>query len=357
MNIIKNKLFLFVSLFLLSYSVQAALITNSTDNLSLKIGNVSFNLFTLSLFADNFSIIEKKPVPREVLNVGNVKISLELARTLFLLRLQLDCFYIENIYVSILKDDNGDILLFNKNIKQEEIEKLFDSNTNKQAENETSIDLSIPEMKIKNLNITCSDHDKRTFLWSINNLNLYIYDFLSPPDKNKNLWSLFLSANFNQNTNSILLFSAKCRTFPDNSFLKMNIEAANIKWDTLDMIIDSGKNTSQNPKVTKITDGHKPKDEPSPFDTIFNCFSNEIGRISDAFSQKITDAKVNNNATNFFSNINISNLVFSFNWDMTVSNHIFKSGNIKLKMFDEKTNIPPLIYEYKITNSAELLVE
>ena len=341
----------------MTLSLHAAVITNSTDNLSLKIDNVSFNLFTLSLFADNLSILEKKPVPREILNVGNVKISLELARTLFLLRLQLDCFYIEDIYVSILKDNNGDIFLFDKKIRQNEIDKLFNSETNKQTETETSIDLSIPEMKIKNLNITCLDHDKRTFLWSINNLNLYIYDFLSPPDKNKNLWSLFLSANLNQNTNSTLLFSAKCRTIPNNSFLKMNIEASNIKWDTLDMIIDSGKNTSQNPKVTKMADDHKPKDEPSPFNTIFNCFSNEIGRISDAFSQKISDAKVNDNATNFFSNTNISNLVFSFNWDMTVSNHIFKSGNIQLKMFDEKTNIPPLIYEYKITNSVKLLVK
>jgi len=123
------------------------------------------------------------------------------------------------------------------------------------------------------------------------------------------------------------------------------------------MIIDSGKNTSKNPKITKMTDKHKQDDELSQFNTIFDCFSNEIERISNAFSQKISETKTSHNVTNFFGNTNLSNLVFSFNWDMTVSNHIFKSGNIQLEMFDEKTNVPPLIYKYKITNSSKLLVD
>jgi len=171
MNTVKNKLYLITGMFLIVYSMHAAVITNSTENLSFKVDDVSFNLFTLSLLAHNFSISEKKPVPREVLDIGNINISLELARTLFLLRLQLDCFNIENVFVSILKDDNGDVFLFNKTIAQEEIEKLFDSNTNEQTKTETSINLSIPEMKVKNLNLTCLDHDSREFLWSINNLN------------------------------------------------------------------------------------------------------------------------------------------------------------------------------------------
>ena len=350
MNIIRNKIFFLSFVIWLSYSLSAAVITNSTENLSLDVKNVSFNLFTLTLAGNRFSIMEKSPVEREVLNIDKVKISLELARSLLLWRFQLDCFYIENIFVSILEDNNGDIFLFNKNIKQEEIDKLFDSNTNKQNKTETNIDLSIPEMEIKNLNILCSSHDSRKFLWSINNLNLYIHNFLYPPDKNKELWDLFLSANLNEQTNSTLLFSAKCRTIPDNSFLKLNISAKNINWKTIDMIVDSGKKAGSNSGVEKIKNAQQNSDEPSPFNAVFNCFSNEIGRISDAFSQKISDAKVNQNVTNFFNNTNISNLVFDFNWNMTVSNHIFKSGNINLKMHDEKTNLPPLIYEYQITN-------
>ncbi|RLD11773.1 MAG: hypothetical protein DRI44_02830 [Chlamydiae bacterium] len=360
MNITKNKLLqIIVLLWLFAYQAQSTIISNSTDNLSLKVDDISLNLLTLTFLAHNFSILEKAPVRRQVLNVEKIKISLELARTILLMRFQLDCFYMENIFISILEDDDGNIFLFNKNIKQKEIDELFGTETNKQAKSETKIDLSIPKMEIKNLNITCLDHNRKTFLWSINNLNLYIYDFLSPPNKNKDIWSIFISANFNNKTNSSFRFSAKCRTIPDNTFLKLNIAASDIDWKTLDMIVNSGKNTGSNPKVKHAAKKHTnfQGEDSSPFTIIFNSFSNEINRISDAFSQKISNAKTNHNVTNFFNNTNISNLVFSFNWDMTVSNHVFKEGNINLKMYDEKTNSPPLIYKYQITNSKNLLVE
>ena len=361
MNIVKNKLanstkaVIFLLVFLSTYIVSATTITNSTDNLSLKVDDISFNFFTLTFFGDNFSIYEKMSVPRQILNIEKVKISLELARSIFLWRFQLDCFYIENIFVSILEDSDGNIFLFNKNIKQKEIDKLFGTETNKQSKTKTEIVLAIPEMEIKNLNIVCHNHENRNFLWSINNLNLYIHNFFSPPEKNKELWNIFISANLNGKTNSSILFSAKCRTIPDNSFLKMNIAANNIDWKTIDMIVNSGKKTGQNHKIIKVANAHKNKDDSSPFDAVFNCFSNEINRISTAFSQKISEAKLNQNVTNFFNNVNISNLVLNFNWNMTVSNHFFKSGNIYLEMIADNTNLPPLIYEYKITNSTELL--
>lgn len=362
MNIIKNKFIWTAVLFslLLIHNSQAASVTNSTENLALKIEDVSLNFLTLTLSAHNFLTLEKKPVPRQVINVENVKISLELARSIFLLRFHLDCFYIENIFVSILKDNDENIFLFNKSIKQKEIDKLFGTETNKQskAKSETSIDLSIPKMEIKNLNITCRDHNERTFLWSINNLNLYIRNFLFPPDKNKDLWSLFLSANLNNKTNSSILFSAKCRTVPDDSFLKLNITANNIDWKTLDMIVDTGKKTGESSKVKKINGAinkQSNEEDSSPFNAVFNSFSNEIGRISAAFSDKISSAKLNPNTTNFFNNTNISYLVFNFNWNMTVSNHIFQTGNINLKLYAGNTNIPPLLFKYKITNSPELL--
>jgi len=362
MNITKNKYIWTAVLFslLLIHNSQAASVTNSTENLILKIDDVSLNFLTFTLSAHNFLTLEKKPVPRQVINVENVKISLELARSIFLLRFHLDCFYIENIFVSILKDNDENIFLFNKNITQKEIDKLFGTETNKQskAKSETSIDLSIPKMEIKNLNITCRDHNERTFLWSINNLNLYIRNFLYPPDKNKDLWSLFLSAYLNNKTNSSLLFSAKCRTVPDDSFLKLNIEANNIDWKTLDMIVDTGKKTGESSKVKKINGAinkQSNEEDSSPFNAVFNSFSNEIGRISAAFSEKISSAKLNPNTTNFFNNTNISNLVFNFNWNMTVSNHIFQTGNINLKLYAGNTNTTPLLFKYKITNSTELL--
>lgn len=358
MSIVKNKLAKTVVLFLVflsTYAASASTVTNATDNLSLKVNDISFNFFTLTFSGDNFSIFEKTPVPRQVLNIEKVKISLELARSLFLWRFQLDCFYIENIFVSILEDNDGNIFLFNKNIKQKEIDELFSTETNKNSKAKTEIVLSIPEMEIKNLNITCHNHDNRDFLWSINNLNLFIHNFLSPPDKNKELWNVFISANFNGKTNNSILFSAKCRTIPDNSFLKLNVAANNIDWKTINMIVDSGKKTGNNSKIVKVANSHKNKDGSSPFDAVFNCFSNEINRISAAFSKKVSEEKLNQNVTSFFNNVNISNLVFNFNWDMTVSNHCFKSGNINLEMIADNTNLPPLIYKYKITNSTELL--
>ncbi|MCK5852554.1 hypothetical protein KAH27_05935 [bacterium] len=344
-------------IFMSTHIVSAATITNATENLSLKANDISFNFFTLTFSGNDFSIFEKAPVSRQVLNVGKVKISLELARSLFLWRFQLDCFAIENIYVSILEDNDGNIYLFNKSIKQKEIDELFSTETNKQAETKTEIDLSIPEMEIKNLNIICHNHDNRNFLWSINNLNLYIRNFFSPPDKNKELWNVFISANFNGKTNNSILFSAKCRTIPDNSFLKLNIAANNIDLKTINMIVDSGKKTGNNSKIVKVANAHKNKNGSSPFDAIFDCFSNEINRISTAFNEKISEAKLNQNVTNFLNNVNVSNLVFNFNWDMTVSNHCFKSGNINLEIIADKTNLPPLIYEYIITNSTDLLVK
>ncbi len=358
MSIVKNKLaktVVWFLIFLSTYAASASTVTNATDNLSLKVNDISFNFFTLTFSGDNFSIFEKTPVPRQVLNIEKVKISLELARSLFLWRFQLDCFYIENIFVSILEDNDGNIFLFNKNIKQKEIDELFSTETNKNSKAKTEIVLSIPEMEIKNLNITCHNHDNRDFLWSINNLNLFIHNFLSPPDKNKELWNVFISANFNGKTNNSILFSAKCRTIPDNSFLKLNVAANNIDWKTINMIVDSGKKTGNNSKIVKVANSHKNKNGSSPFDAVFDCFSNEINRISAAFSKKVSEEKLNQNVTSFFNNVNISNLVFNFNWDMTVSNHCFKSGNINLEMIADNTNLPPLIYKYKITNSTELL--
>ena len=363
MSTVKNKLtnsiktIIFILVFLSIHIASASVITNATDNLSLKVNDISFNLFTMTFSGNDFSIFEKAPVPRQILNIEKVKISLELARSLFLWRFQLDCFYIENIFISVLEDNDGNIFIFNKGIKQKEIDELFNTETNKQDKAQTEIVLSIPEMEIKNLNIICHDHDNRDFLWSINNLNLYIHNFFSPPDKNKELWNVFISANFNGKTNNSILFSAKCRTIPDNSFLKLNVAANNIDWKTINMIVDSGKKTGNNSKIVKVANSHKNVDDSSPFDAVYNCFSNEINRIKAAFSEKISEAKLNQNVTNFFNNVNISNLVFNFNWDMTVSNHCFKSGNINLEMIADNTNIPPLIYEYRITNSTDLLVK
>jgi len=264
----------------------------------------------------------------------------------------------EDIFFSILEDDDGEIFLFNKNIKQKEIDTLFGTKTNEQTKAETKIDLSIPKMEIKNLNIICRDHDKRTFLWSVNNLNLYIYNFLLPPDKNKDLWSILLSANLNEKTNSTILFSAKCRTLPDNSFLKLNVAAKNIDLKTFDMIVDSGKSAGKNSKISKSAKKHtnSQNNEPSPFNVVFNCFSNEFKRITTVFNKKVKEEKLNQNVTNLFNNTSVSNLVFDFKWDMTVSNHVFNKGNISLKIYTGNTNLPTLIYQYSITNTAKLLV-
>jgi len=353
MSTIKNKII--SAVLLAAFFLSADPVSNSTEHLSLKIDDVSFNLFTLTLFAKNFSIIEKIEENRDILKVDNLKISLELARSLLLWRFQIDCFLLENVSVNILEDETGENFLFDKKIPEDEINKLFGGdNSNKHNKTKTEIDLSIPFMEIKNLNIFCNDYTTKKFLWSINNLNLFIYDFVFPPEKNKDLWSIFLSANINNDTNSALLFSAKCRTVPENSFLKLKINAEKFDWNTFDAILGSSKKAAEKPQTKKLKNSFN--DDSSPFNAVMNCFSNEIERITSAFDKKISEEKFSRSASNFFNNTSLSNLIFYFNWNLEISNHIFKSGNIRLKMLNAKTNISPLLFEYNITNSAEILV-
>jgi len=120
------------------------------------------------------------------------------------------------------------------------------------------------------------------------------------------------------------------------------------------MILGSGKKVAKRPESAKVKNTFS--EESSPFTAIINSFSNEINLITYSLDEKIKDARTDSTVSNFFNQTSESNLVFYFDWDMEISNHIFKSGNVRLKMLNAETNIPPLLFEYKITNSTQILL-
>jgi len=120
------------------------------------------------------------------------------------------------------------------------------------------------------------------------------------------------------------------------------------------MILGSGKKVAKRPESAKVKNTFS--EESSPLTAIINSFSNEINLITYSLDEKIKDARTDSTVSNFFNQTSESNLVFYFDWDMEISNHIFKSGNVRLKMLNAETNIPPLLFEYKITNSTQILL-
>ena len=199
------KIYVIALIAVTNTALAVNIISNRTKNLSAYVGDVSVNLFTLSFAARDFVVSEHKPVDRQVLKIEDMKISLELMRSIFLARFQFDLFNIRNAYVRLLRDVDGRMMMFNKLITEEEISELFGSEKKKTEKKKINISrLSIPSLNITNFNIICDAHDTGERLWSINNLCLNIDDFFYPPCKNKKIWRINLFAGFNEQTNSLL---------------------------------------------------------------------------------------------------------------------------------------------------------
>ena len=321
--------------------------SNNTENISIKVDDVSFSLPTLSAYLSNLSITEKTPVHREILNLKNSKISLGFIRSIFLWRFHIDSFKIDNLKISLLKDDDGEIHFFNKSIPEEEIQNLFgkekDEFNDKKEENGGLPEIYIPSIIIENINILFSEHDSRKKLWSIDNIFFEMQNFLFPPEKNKKIWKLNLAANFNNNTNSSIYLSIASRAIPKKSFINFNLKMNNIDGYFLDLIANKSDNKNDEEEGDEDT-----------FGSTWFLFSNEFNRIINSFEKRCKEEIERKYVSDFFSDVPISNMIFNFNCKITITNHVFYPGKISLMIKDSKKKFQDLFFDYQITNINEL---
>ena len=338
-NIILFLIFIFS--ICVAFSANAKPFSNQTENISIKADDVSFSLPTLSAYLKNLSIIEKTPINREILTLKSSKFSLELFRSIFLWRFHVDSFKIDNMRISLLKDAKGEIHFFNKSIPKEEIQELFgdekDGFDEKNKENGGPPELYFPHIQINNVTILCNDHETRKSLWSIDNIFFEMQNFLFPPEKNKKICEIKLSADFNCDTNSSIYLAIASRTIPKNSFFHFNLEMKNIDGSFLDLIDSNSEE----------------KDDETNSDWFL--FSNEFDRVINSFEKRCEEEAKNPIVSTFFSSVALSNMIFDFNCSMTVTNNLFSPGEISLKINDTKNNFQELVFDYLITNSQELL--
>jgi len=320
--------------------------SNQTENISVKADNLSFSLPTLTAYLSDFTISEKTPVKREILNMESSEFSIEFIRSIFLWRFHVDSFKINSMDISLLRDKEGEIHFFNKNIPKKEIQELFgekkDDFDSRKEENGGPPEIYIPSIQIENVNIICSDHDTREKLWSIDNIFFEMRDFFFPPEKNNDIWKIKLSADFNCDTNSSLYLSIASRTIPKKSFIKFNLEMENVDGSFIDLIDSFSEEKDSQTNNT-------------PSNSSWFLFSNEFDRVINTFEKKCEQEAKNPVVSNFFSSVSISNMIFDFNCNMTVSNHVFYPGKISLIINDIKNKMPELVFDYLITNSYELL--
>jgi|GEM_PF-2856740 len=343
----KNIIFLVLIYLICSViSAKAKPFSNHTENISIKADDVSFSLPTLSAYLSNLSITEKSPVNREILNLKSSKFSLEFIRSIFLWRFHVDSFKIDNMNISLLKDEKGEIHFFNKSIPKKEIQELFgdekDDFDKKNEENGRPPELYFPHVQINNVTILCSDHDTRKKLWSIDNIFFEIQNLLIPPEKNKKICKIKLSADFNCDTNSSIYLSIASRTIPENPFINFNLEMENVDGSFLNLI-DS------------FSEEKDDKTNNTSSDSSWFLFSNEFDRVINTFEKRCEQEAKNPVVSNFFSSVSLSNMIFDFNCNLTVSNHIFYPGKIRLTINDTKKIFQELVFDYLITNSHELL--
>jgi len=339
----RNKFLILIYLTCITFSTNAKPFSNQTENISIKADDVSFSLPTLSAYLSNLSISEKTPVNREILTLKNSKFSLEFIRSIFLWRFHVDSFKIDNLNISLLKDDKGEFHFFNKSIPKEEIQELFGDGKEgfeeKNKENGGPPELYFPHVQINNVTILCSDHETRKKMWTIDNIFFEMKNFLFPPEKNKKICKIKLSADFNCDTNSSIYLSITSRTIPKKSFFHFNLEMKNVDGSFLDLI---NSNSEENDDKTNGD---------------WFLFSNEFEKVINSFENLCEEEAKKPIVSNFFSSVALSNMIFDFNCNMTVTNNLFSPGNISLKINDTKNIFQELVFDYLITNSQELLLK
>ena len=109
----------------LTAALHAAEIERKTDTVTLSVEKLSTKIWSLSLFCHTVDVHELVPVPRHVVHLGKAHLSLSLLGTLLKWRLQLDSFELRDMQLSLLRETNGTLRLFNRDIPQEDLDVLF----------------------------------------------------------------------------------------------------------------------------------------------------------------------------------------------------------------------------------------
>lgn len=370
--------FVFVSLLILTRDLHASEISNKTEHLMLEVGNKSFNPFTLTFSAEDICFQEFDP-PRKILSLGKGEISIGLLRLLFMRDYYVDCFQVDDLYVSFLRDSTGVFHFINPAISSNEIARIksaIDSgDRNKEANKNRKKDgdkgdrknkpTHIPDISFNNINFEIFDLDSREALFSLDNMAIQINDIEFPLTNNMDVSSFNFYIGLNKKTNQYFKVDLAARTALADPFFKIYVEAHNIELKTIRQfeMFDVDVDTNNTDKVLERID-------PVELLVAGSVFSNEWRSVNRVIESEMATLKTNKyflsflgmpTATNMSyqelleANV-VSNVSFDFALDLSVSNSVFQPGEFNLTVYNDLLHSNSMSLRFAITNTPEIFV-
>jgi hypothetical protein len=343
---------------LLAGLVCATQIERATDTLTLSVERLSTRIWSLSLYCHTVDVKELVPVPRDVLHLGKAHISLSMLGTLMDMRLELDSFELRDMQLSLLRDTNGVLRLFNEAIPDEDIDTIFPDDEEEEASDAMSeSNFDVPYALIDGLTITCDDHDSRERLWSLDNARMEVRDWRSPPRKNRDMWTMSLSAGLYTNPASRIEFHSAVVSRPSEPFIHMGLTATYVRVATVEEIIDTASGATEDGNAEQPAPASPPDPDaakpPSWFD---RCFSNEWLRLETAVDEHLDIIASNATVQAFFNDASLSAMSFDLLCDITISNRTILPGSVTFRFHRPPPDPATLVLDYRITNAAQVII-